>query len=105
MVASILADAGYRDVNLGPDVPSRTVAEAVARYRPRIVWLAVSTPLAAETLRRECAAIAGALDSSGATLIVGGRGADAAAIAALPRVHLLATMAEMGAFARGLRAA
>ncbi len=105
MVAAVLADAGYRDVNLGPDVPARTLRAAVVRYQPRIVWLAVSTPIAAETLRRECATVAGSLGAAGAALIVGGRGVDAAALAQLPRVHVLESMAEMGAFARGLRAA
>lgn len=105
MVAALLADAGYRDVNLGPDVPARSLREAVRRYQPRIVWLAVSSPIASEVLRRECTTIAEGLGGSGAALIVGGRGADAAAVKDLPRVHVLESMAEMGAFARGLRAA
>lgn len=105
MVATVVADAGYRDVNLGADVPADTLREAVERYRPRIVWLAATAPIAPDALRAYCATVAASEHMAGAALIVGGRSAAAAALLGLPRVHVLESMTAMATFARTLTAA
>ena len=41
MAATVLAEAGFRDMNFGPDTPLELLATAAEDKKPRIVWLAV----------------------------------------------------------------
>ena len=103
MAATVLADLGYQDHNLGPESPIAVLGEAADHYRPRIVWLAMSVTRADEDLAAAAVELAGRLARRGATLILGGRGAPALApTAGMLRIH---SMAELAAFARGARAA
>jgi excisionase family DNA binding protein len=103
MAATVLADLGYRDHNLGPDAPIAVLDEAAERYRPRIVWLAMSATPDDDRFAGSLGALAGRLERSGATLVLGGRG-----VPTLPPtsglLHLH-SMTELAAFARGVRAA
>ena len=45
MAGLCLADKGFRTVNLGPDTPWDTFMTAAKQVRPRLLWVAVSTPL------------------------------------------------------------
>ena len=40
--AAVLAEVGFRDLNLGPETPSGILIRAIDHYRPRLVWMAVS---------------------------------------------------------------
>ncbi len=99
MVATVLADLGYRDHNLGPDTPIAALDDAVDRYHPRIVWLSLSVAPDDARLRGTEKRLAAGLLRRGATLIVGGRGAPPMP----PRPGLLPihSMTELAAFARG----
>jgi len=99
MAAAVLADVGFRDHNLGPEVPLAVLGEAAARYRPRIVWLAMSVPQDDARFTESVVELAGRLERSGATLILGGRGAPSLRpTAGALRIH---SMTELAAFARG----
>ncbi len=102
MAAAVLADLGYLDHNLGPDVPIAALDHAADHYEPRIVWLAMSVVRDDEDGAAATAAeFAGRLARGGGTLVLGGRGVPPLAPAAgMLRVH---TMAELAAFARGAR--
>jgi excisionase family DNA binding protein len=103
MAAAVLADVGFRDHNLGPEVPLAVLGEAAERYRPRIVWLAISVPQDDVRFTASAVELAGRLERSGATLIVGGRGAPALKpTAGALQVH---SMTELAAFARGAQSA
>jgi hypothetical protein len=102
MAAAVLADLGYRDHNLGPEVPMSALGQAADRYRPRIVWLAMSVSRDADGLAAAVVELAGRLARRGATLIVGGRGVPA--LAPTAGVLRMDSMAELAAFARGARA-
>jgi MerR family transcriptional regulator, light-induced transcriptional regulator len=102
MAAAVLAEVGFRDHNLGPEVPLAVLGEAAERYRPRIVWLAMSVTRDADGLAAAVVELAGRLASRGATLLLGGRGAPPMApTAGLLRID---SMTELAAFARGARA-
>ena len=102
MVATVLADLGYRDHNLGPDTPIAALDDAVDRFHPRIVWLSMSVARDDDRVRESARRLAARLSRRGATLIVGGRGVPPMQ----PRPGLLPihSMTELAAFARGARA-
>ena len=101
--ATVLADLGYRVHNLGPNVPTPVLDQAAIRYRPRIVWLAISVTGNPARFDPAMGALAARLARQGATLIVGGRGAPSVPpTRGLLRIH---AMAELAAFAQGARTA
>lgn len=101
--AVVLADAGYRDVNLGPTMPTAALASAAERYAPRLVWRTTSIPTDHETLRRDVAGVLERL-AEPAVLVVGGRGMPPGLFTYSNRVHHLGSMSELAGFARGVRA-
>lgn len=98
MCAAVLAELGFRDVNLGPRTPVATKVAAARSYRPLLVWHTASVG------GGEIAELATALRSdpstAGARLVCGGRAASAAALPA--GVVALSSMRELQAFARAL---
>ena len=88
MVATVMVDCGFRDLNLGVNTPLETLAEAAARFRPKLVWLA-SSGLGEHPSAEEVHELARAVEASGARLVVGGRGFDthAPALSAPHRHH------------------
>jgi hypothetical protein len=102
MAAAVLADLGYLDHNLGPEVPMPVLDQAADHYRPRIVWLAMSVVREDDGLAAAAVELADRLAQRGATLVLGGRGVPPLApTGGLLRFH---SMAELAAFARGARA-
>lgn len=102
MATVVLADLGYKSVNLGPDTPIRTLALTIDTYLPRLVWLSCSVPEsmpAASALTTLCDRAA-AID---AQVVLGGRGLGNAP--SVSNLHVFDTMTEFGSFARGVLAA
>ncbi len=105
MSAFVLAAEGWRATNLGPNLPFEALAFAAEEERAELAWLSVSDEIAAPRLAQEIAPLAERLTLSGTRLVVGGR--------ALPRALetqdapycVGGSMAELVAFARGLREA
>ncbi len=95
MAATVLAEVGFRDLNLGPETPVAILTRAIRHYRPRLVWIAASTPLSFDRLAAKVAQIQPALDEAGSTLIVGGRGVDQQSLSGLPQVQLCQSMTEL----------
>jgi methanogenic corrinoid protein MtbC1 len=108
MVAAVLAGEGYREVNFGPHTPVELLADAAESRGAKLVWLSVSVSIdpAAAGLRREIEALTARLRERDAHLVLGGRHVAAhAPQRAAPNVHVLQTLAELTAFARGVRPA
>lgn len=102
MAATVLADLGFRDHNLGPDLPIGALDLAARHYRPRLVWLAMSVTREIEGLTPEEMALAARLARHGATLVIGGRGAPTPP--PTPGILRIHSMAELAAFAKGIQA-
>jgi excisionase family DNA binding protein len=94
MAASVLQEAGWRDVNFGPNTPVSLLGLAAEDRHARLVWLALSTP-PREAMTAEVAALATRLNERGATLVLGGRHAADVAPKGLPNVHLGGSMADL----------
>jgi excisionase family DNA binding protein len=104
MAAAVLADAGYRVTSLGADTPAEVLAAAAEEVDARLAWLSVSYA-DPQALQRDVEALTKRLRPRGTTLLVGGRGAGALEMHRLADVHVLASMSELAAYARGAGAA
>ena len=100
MAAAVMVEAGYRDVNFGPQTPVHLLAEAAEAQAARIVWLSVSVE--GHALGNDVEALAQRLRARDAQLVVGGRHASDVAPRPAANVHVLQTMSELAAFVRGV---
>lgn len=104
-VAATLEAEGFAAVNLGPETPGPTLQQAVRRLSPAIVWVSVSVAGAPGALAAELWRLAdGAVGEEGPTLVVGGRRVHELDLPSHPRLLVGASMGELVAFARGLKA-
>jgi hypothetical protein len=51
MAATVVAAAGMRTMNLGPDTPIAALQHATIAHRPRLVWVSVSAPMETSVAR------------------------------------------------------
>ncbi|MEX2670693.1 MAG: B12-binding domain-containing protein [Phycisphaeraceae bacterium] len=102
MAALALASDKWRTINLGPDLPLAALERAIAEHKPKLVWLSVSSETAGQNLATELTTLAAKRIPQGPAIIVGGR-AWHRPRHALPGISSAASMAELIAFANGLR--
>ena len=102
MAMCVLTDAGYRAMNLGPDVPIASLLDAARFFDARLVWVSISStkakPPPLETLN-ELAEELGAHDRA---LVVGGRRVDDLIGSRHENLTICHQMTELAGFARGL---
>lgn len=104
MAAAAVLDAeGYAAVNLGPELPVASLERALGRHGPKLVWISISVADDPAGLGRGIGAFAAAAARLGTSVVVGGRAAGALGLPVLPNLHVGGSMAELAAFARGLR--
>lgn len=96
LVATVLADAGFRVTNLGPQTPAAVLAETARRAGADLVWLSVSVPSAALVDHVE------SVHSSmpGVPFVIGGRGVEASAVPAADPLHALPDLGALSDFVR-----
>ncbi len=105
MAAVVAADAGFREHNLGPETPTDALRRAVVHHRPRLVWVALSTiPDDPRAIAAELSDLARLVELQGGVLAVGGRAAATLGPIRAAGPQRLASMGELAALARGLRA-
>jgi excisionase family DNA binding protein len=73
LVALVMRDLGYDARSIGTHLPASTIAAAVERERPSILWLSVSHIEDLDAFRGELPRIVDATDRVGASLVLGGR--------------------------------
>jgi methanogenic corrinoid protein MtbC1 len=97
MAATVIAAAGMRAMNLGPDTPVAALQHAVVAHQPRLVWISASAPVPsprAKSFARWLLALPKTV-----TVVCGGRGVDALADAGVRRLD---SMVELSAVAASL---
>jgi MerR family transcriptional regulator, light-induced transcriptional regulator len=100
MAALVLAEAGYRERNLGAVSPVAATLAAIRHHQPRIVWQSFS--VAPHSIREAKKGLASIADAMGdAALVIGGRASQSVPLPDRSNVHRLGSMAELAAFARG----
>ena len=95
MVATVLHEAGYRELNLGPETPTDTLQCAIRRYEPRLVWLSISVAVDPAHLLAKIDCLATRLAPSGSHLVLGGRGLLGRTLPAYANLHVVGTLAEL----------
>ncbi len=103
MASMVLADLGYRTVNLGPDTPADVLIRAASKCDARLVWVSYSTDLEARRLEQQVDQIAKGIAPLNADLVVGGRQVTDALRFGRDNVHVVGSMHELALFAKGLR--
>jgi len=97
MVATVIASAGMRAMNLGPDTPVAALQHAVAAHQPRLVWISASATIPSPRAK----AIARWLLSlpKPTVVVCGGRGVEPIADAGVRRME---SMSDLSALATSL---
>lgn len=100
VAAAVVAEAGWRETNFGPDTPLNLLASAAEQQQARLVWLSISLE-ATPQMNKEFKRLATGLQKLQIPLAIGGRGAAQMSLPRASNVHVLKTMAEFSALARG----
>lgn len=98
MAAAVIAAAGVRAVNLGPDTPLSALETAYDELRPSLVWISATAPIAPPRARA-IARWLGSLPRS-VTAVVGGQ--QRLSIVGDGPLRVVTTMAELSAIASSL---
>lgn len=102
LAAVVLADAGFRAVNLGPQTPLDLLRQAAEEEHAVLVWLSISDTPDVAALHRDVRALAAGLEADGRRLVIGGREPELLPRVAGDHVYVGRTMAELGAYGRSL---
>lgn len=99
MAATVVASAGLRAMNLGPDTPVAALEHATRAHKPKLVWISASAvvpPARARAIGKWVTSL-----PRGVTVVCGGRASDPIADAG---VRQLPTMTDLFALASSLAA-
>ena len=99
----VLLDLGWRVRNLGINLPLRSLAQAVARYQPRLIFISMSYIDNEERFIREYRSFHESAASTGAAVILGGQALGADLRSRLVFASFGDRMAHLAEFARRLR--
>ncbi|BAM04714.1 helix-turn-helix domain-containing protein [Phycisphaera mikurensis] len=102
LTAWVLAEAGFADINLGPETPAEAFVSAIDDHKPAIAWIACSVPDARPSTN-DLKDVLKALAPHGGSLVIGGRGFSADPPPPLPRMSFCATMSDIHGFTAALR--
>lgn len=98
----VLREQRWNATSFGIGLPASTLARAVARHRPALVWLSVGAIESSDALAASYAEIALVARRVGATVVVGGRALDREGRGALRGAVFASTMTELAALASAL---
>ena len=100
MAAAVLAEAGFRDINFGPNTPIELLANEAIERNARLVWLSVSAEPDQKPLRAAIKQLAGTLAKHRIDLVLGGRFSSALVPRSMSNVTLVASMSDLAPAAR-----
>jgi len=103
--AVVLSAEGFRAENLGPDTPFAALRKAVETLEPRLLWISVSSAPDRERLFDEIQRLARDTAPLSLSVVAGGRLLSGATLPSEPNLHIGHSMAELAAFAKGLKSA
>jgi MerR family transcriptional regulator, light-induced transcriptional regulator len=101
LVEAVLAEAGCRTMNFGPDTPLELLAAAAQEHKASMVWVSLKGKGDRADLLRRVKELGEQLAPPNVKLLVGGTRAEELGIRARENVHVLGTLTELAAFVRG----
>ena len=102
LASAVMAEGGWRNVNLGAQTPLQVLACSVETLRPRLVWLSLTDEAMTQSLGDGVERLLESVEQTGGMLIVGGRCHREAHLPSHPRLREGDSMADLASFARGL---
>jgi len=102
MAELTLREMGWRTLSLGPDVPVASLAAAVARLRPRLVWVSLTSTQVRPAFFEGYDAFYEQAAEGGTAVAIGGQGLTPALQDRLVASAFGTLLAHLRAFARGL---
>jgi excisionase family DNA binding protein len=100
MAAAVLAEAGFRDINFGPNTPIELLANEAINRQARLVWLSISAEQDPKPLRAAIKQLAVSLAKHRIELVLGGRFSSALVPRSMSNVTLVASMSDLAPAAR-----
>jgi len=104
MAAVVLGAEGWRDINLGANLPLEALLSAIRSYRPALVWISLSAEGAVGEAVRILPAVALAAREVDAEIVIGGRVFAGGLSDEWRSLHYLAGMEALATYGRGLLA-
>lgn len=98
----VLLDAGWKAINLGPNTPVASFREAIADWRPRLLWLSVSFLADAGGFLAEYERLRRDAERAGVAVAVGGRALTGSIRSAMTFSTYGDGLRHLAAFARSL---
>ena len=102
MVTTVLADGGYKAVNLGPNTPLDVISQSAEERHTKLAWVSFTAPLARTKTDAVLARTAKHLRLKKVHLVIGGQAATKYKLPAHRYVHAFPSLAEMAGFAKSL---
>lgn len=96
----VLYEAGFEDINLGPDTPIDILIDAIHDESPSIICLSITTVIRSRSQLAEIEKLNEVANENGCKLIIGGLSAD---LISLPDVELGRSMVALKKWAESMR--
>lgn len=102
MASMVLAELGYRTVNLGGDTPLDVLGRAAVKCKAQLVWVSFTSPQPPKILRQQIEDLAGLVQPVGSQVVVGGQQMLGDLRLDVPHVHIVRSMHDLVMFGSGL---
>ena len=102
MAATVIAAEGWREINLGPNLPLAALMDAAREHRPTLIWVSFTSASAAKAALGGIGALEKTAREIGASLVLGGAALAGHGLPDKRGAHVLTSMQALGAFARGI---
>lgn len=102
MVQLVLLDAAWEPINLGPNTPMASFADAVAEIRPRMLWITIQEPVPDESLLAEYSDLFDKAENAGVSVVLHAPGLTGTQRRKLKYTTYADRMVQIASFARML---
>ena len=102
MVTTVLADVGYRPVNLGPNTPLAVISQAACELNAKLAWISFTSPVPKPKTEASLQQAAKQLSRKKTHLAVGGQASSKYQLPAGKHTRAFDSLSEMADFAKTL---
>mgnify|MGYP001812623270 CR=1 FL=1 len=102
MVTTVLADVGYRAVNLGPNTPLTVISQSASELNAKLAWISFTSPVPKAETEVSLQQAAKRLSRKKTHLAVGGQASSKYQLPSGKHTHAFRSLSEMADFAKTL---